>query len=390
MNPILHVFSKELREVVRDKRVRTAATIMPLFVVALLMSLFGIIGNVASKDNKRKIHVVATHNPLADELRKAKNIEVVEVPTEAEGVKLIKDGKARLLAIFEPATNGIDHVALRFDPKEEGAQLSKGALIQALAPALTARIATVVTAAGLKPEQLQPITFDDKPVQVGEGKGASGLIVSLVPYLLVLFTFTGGMALASDLVAGEKERSTLETLLIAPVRRTHIVLGKFLALSVVCIVGSISGLLGFVVKMLLTGSGGDKMFSGGLGLTAVGGLEVFLILLPLAATFAGLLIAVSTYARNTREAQTYLGLLNLVVIVPAVFSQVIGLTEIGNAVWLPFVPILGAAAGVRSILLGKATLMTIIGPVTVGIVLASLALMVAIRLFHREKVLLRV
>lgn len=390
MSPILQVFSKEMREVVRDKRVRNAATLMPLFIVALMMSLFGLIGSIASKDAKRKVHVVASGSPLMKELRKAKNLEIVEVGTEEEGVRLVKDGKARLLAIFEPTRAGIDHVTLRFDAKEDGAQIAKGAFVAAFAPQIQAKLAKTLAGAGLTAAQLSPIAFDEKPVQVGEGNGASGILVGLLPYLLVLFTFTGGVALAADLVAGEKERSTLETLLIAPVRRTEIVLGKFLALATVCVAAAVSGLLGFVLSAAIKTGGSDLLFKSGLGLSPLGAVEVFMILLPLAATFAGLLIAISTYARNSREAQTYLGLLNLVVMIPAVFSQIIGLTEIGSAAWLPFVPILGAAAGIRAILLGKATALAILGPVAVGVVLAGLALWAAIRLFHREGVLLRV
>ena len=373
----------------RDKRVRNAALFMPLFIVALMMSLFGVIGDLAGKDAKRKVYVVATDSPIVATLRASKGLEIVEVPTEEAGVKLIRDGKARLLAVFEPSRAGVDRIALRYDPKEDSAQITKAAFQAALAPSIAARIAAVTAAAGIRPEQLLPVQFEDKPVQVGQDGGAGGLLVGLLPYLLVLFTFTGGVALASDLVAGEKERSTLETLLIAPVKRTEIVLGKFLALATVCVAAAVSGLLGFVVAATFK-IGGDLMFKSGLGLTPVGAVETFLILLPLAATFAGVLIAVSTYARNTREAQTYLSILNLVVLIPAVFSQIIGLTDMASAVWLPFVPILGAAAGIRTILLGKATLLTVLGPFSVGVLLAALALFAAIRLFGRESVLLRV
>ncbi len=390
MNPILHIFSKELREIIRDKRVRNAATIMPLFIVALMMTLFGFIGSIANKDAKRKVHVVATSSPLMAQLRKAKNLEIVEVPTEAAGVKLIQDGKARLLAVLGSPKNGQDHVLLRFDPKEDGAQIAKAAFEGAFQGEIQERVTKTLTTVGLSLEKLSPIAFDEKPVQVGEGNGASGILVGILPYLIVLFTFTGGVALAADLVAGEKERSTLETLLITPVGRTEIVLGKFLALTTVCVAAAVSGLLGFVLSAALKSGSSDIVFKTGLGLTAVGALEVFLIILPLAATFAGVLIAVSSYARNSREAQTYLGIMNLIVMVPAVFSQLIGLTEIGSAVWLPFVPILGAAAGIRAILLGKASALAILGPTGIGIVLAGLALFTAIRLFHRESVLLRI
>lgn len=390
MNPILQVFRKEIREIIRDKRVRNAATIMPLFVVALMMSLFGFMGNVVNKDAKRKVHVVATSSPLLGKLRQTKNLEIVDIPTEEAGVKLIRDGKARIVAVLHPPKNGQEQVTLRFDPKEDGAQIAKAAFQAAFAPEIKARLVTTLASVGLTPEKLSPISFEDKPVQVGEGSGAGGLLVGLLPYLLVLFTFTGGVALAADLVAGEKERSTLETLLIAPVRRTEIVLGKFLALSAVCIAAAVSGLLGFALSAAIKTPGSELVFKSGLGLTPLGAAQTFLILLPLAATFAGVLIAVSSYARNSREAQTYLGMLNLVVLIPAVFSQIIGLTDMASAPWLPFVPILGAAAGIRAILLGKATALAILGPFGIGVLLATISILAAIRLFHRENVLLRV
>lgn len=386
MSPTVQVYRKELREIVRDKRVRNAATIMPLFVVALMISLFSFMGGLSGKDAKHKVYVVSTANPLLGELRKEKNLEIVEVPTEGAGVKLIEDGKAQLLAEFGGPTTGQEHVTLRYDAKEDAAQLTKAAFEAAFAPQIAARLAT----SGITPERLSPIAFDDKPVQVGDAGAASGLLVVLLPYFLVLFTFTGGVALASDLVAGEKERSTLETLLITPVRRTEIVLGKFLALATVCVAAAISGMLGFVVSAAAHLPGSDLLFKSGLGITPVGAVEIFVILLPLAAAFAGLLLAVSTYARNTREAQTYLSIVNLLVLIPAVFSQMIGLSGIGGAVWLPFVPILGATAGIRSVLQGKPTLLAVLGPLSVGLVLAAVALTAAVRLFGRENVLLRV
>jgi sodium transport system permease protein len=390
MSPILQVFRKEIREIVRDKRVRNAATIMPLFVVALMMSLFGFMGNVVNKDAKRKVHVVTSTSPLLAKLRQSKNLEIVEIPSEEAGVKLIQEGKARLVAVLNPPKNGQEQITLRFDPKEDGAQIAKGAFQAAFAQEIKARLVSTLASAGLDPAKLSPIAFDEKPVQVGEGTGAGGLLVGFLPYLLVLFTFTGGVALAADLVAGEKERSTLETLLIAPVRRTEVVLGKFLALATVCIVAAISGLIGFALSAAMKTPGSELVFKSGLGLTPGGAALTFLILLPLAATFAGVLIAVSSYARNSREAQTYLGMLNLVVMIPAVFSQIIGLTDMASAPWLPFVPILGAAAGIRSILLGKATAIAILGPFGVGVVLATVSILAAIRLFHRENVLLRI
>ena len=267
MSPILQVYAKELREILRDKRVRNAATIMPLFIVALMMAVFGFIARIASKDATHRVHVVASTSPLLESLRRAKNVEVVVVPTEAAGLRLIRDGKATLLAEFPPAKGGRSAIVLRFDPKEDSAQLAKATFEAAFAPQMALAAATKLAAVGLNPGDLASIDFQERPVRVGDDTKASGLLVNLLPYLLVLFTFTGGVALASDLVAGEKERSTLETLLITPVRRTDIVLGKFLALTTVCVASAVSGLLGFVVAASLK-LGGDLLFKSGLGLSA--------------------------------------------------------------------------------------------------------------------------
>ena len=103
-----------------------------------------------------------------------------------------------------------------------------------------------------------------------------------------------------------------------------------------------------------------------------------------------MLIAVSTYARNSREAQTYLALINIVVLLPAVFSQVIGLTDFGTKLWINAVPILNTANNIRNALLGRTEFLPIAITVAVSTILAVIALWIAVALFNREEVLTRV
>ena len=196
--------------------------------------------------------------------------------------------------------------------------------------------------------------------------------------------------MAADLVSGEKDKNTLETLLITPVRRNDIVIGKFFSLSAVCFLSSFSCLVGMVIASTLKTPGSKEMFQGGFGVTPAAAGTIVLLLIPLVAFFASILIAISTYAKNPREAQTYLAIVNFIVIMPAIFSQIIGLTDLGNKVWINFVPVLNTANNIRAALLGKTDWTGVGITVVFSAVLAAIAIKVAVWLFNREEVLVRV
>lgn len=393
VNPVLHVFRKEAMEMLRDKRVRSGAFVMPLFIVMMMMMMFGYLAEKVGKAENITIDVVKTSDPLVAQLKGAK-LNVNQLATEDEGITRIKEGKAKLVVIFDaPKDFGLFKqkiIRLRFDPKEEGAMIAKGHFLEALNSTLKKQVEEEIVSRGLPKEAAEPIKFKDDPVQVGQGKGASGFIAGFLPYMIVLFAFTGGFSIASDLVAGEKEKSTLETLLISPVKRSQLVFGKFLALCLVCLMSSVSAVLGIVLSSMLHMSSFEKGSDTSMGLTPQLALVVLVLMLPLIALFAGVLLAVSTYARNMREAQTYLSLVNLIVIVPAVFSQLIGFTDFAHNFWVNTVPILNTATNIRAALQGKPELWPIVTTMATGLVIAAIALRCALWLFDREEVLLRV
>jgi sodium transport system permease protein len=127
---------------------------------------------------------------------------------------------------------------------------------------------------------------------------------------------------------------------------------------------------------------------GGLPLSAVGITGG--ILVSLVAFFASLLVAISAASRNIRESQTYLGGLSFVVLLPAVFSQVIGFTGAENELWVAFTPILNSAMGLRAALAGEGLTPAAGGAVATNLTLALLCTILAVRLFRREGMVLRV
>jgi sodium transport system permease protein len=392
LDPVIQVYLKESREMLRDKRVRFAAFVMPFVVILLMFSMIGTMEASIGKNVKRKICLVANSNRLLTNLLVASpQLSTEIIPDEATGIDMIKKGKAKLVVSIGPNNpNGQTPIKQLFDPKEDTSQIAKAAVEQTLKGFVDSHEKEVLAAHGISEAQVKPIAFVDQPVRVGEGTGAGSFVVSLLPYMLMLFTFTGGMNMAGDMVAGEKEKSTLETLLISPVPRIKIVLGKFLAMGTICLASGLSAILALAVASKMGSSGTDLMFKGGLGLTPSVLFVILLLLLPLVAFFSASLVAISSYARNTREAQTYLSVLLLVVLIPAMFSQVIGLTDYANALWVNFVPVLDTAANIRAALLGKTSWVGTGITILEGIVLAAIALRVAVHLFNREQVLDRV
>jgi sodium transport system permease protein len=209
----------------------------------------------------------------------------------------------------------------------------------------------------------------------------------LIPYLLVFMVAAGAMQTAVDATTGEKERSTLETLLSTAASRGELVMGKAGAVLATSITGAVTGITGLwltfnVVTRLVPG-----MEEGSLQITigADKAVLLFLTMIPTAVFLSAVLVAIGCFARSMREGQTYASYVYM-------GSVFLGLGSFGQQApeqRLFFVPILNTALFQREILtdtVNSMHAMTAIG-VTTG--LAVLMLVVATRLFSNESVLFR-
>ncbi len=394
MKDALKVTRKEIREILRDKRVRNAAFVAPMFVIFLMMMLFGFLGETIGKHENQRIHVVGGDNSLI-KLLKASKYNIVPIASVDEGTKLIKDGKASLVLEFTPDYDNLVtshkqvHIKAFYDEKESKAQIAFASVQKELVEMNKVAVAATLKSKGVDAAFAEPVVLDRNPIKIGESN-VSDILITILPYMITVYAFFGGLSTGSELVAGEKEKNTLETLLIAPIRRRDIALGKFFALCIVCLAGSMSALLGVIIA----GTSGlpifHTVFPHGLGLGPEHILAIILTLIPTVAFFASLLLAVSTMAKNTREASQFLALVNLVVLTPAIFSQFLGFTDFASQRWISFVPVLNTSVTLRQALQGKIDYLGMFITIGVSAVLATIAIQIAIHLFHQEKVLVRV
>jgi len=149
------------------------------------------------------------------------------------------------------------------------------------------------------------------------------LIGAILPYIIIAFAFLGGMYPAIDLGAGEKERGTLETLVLSPATRTEIALGKFLVILTSALTAAFLGVasIALSIRYIAPQALLDKL---DLDLPVSTIIPVVLLTIPPAAAFSGLFLAISIYARSFKEAQNYIAPLQFILILPAMAPMLPG------------------------------------------------------------------
>jgi len=392
-----HVFRKEIREFARDKRVFYTSLLGPLILEVLIIFLFGFLFQLMGSERQHKVLVVDRSEgaPVLKALEKTKRFKLTDLSDYHMGAEMLKKGDANLVIKFPEGflDQYKQHKAPEFttlyDDNEATSQVAKETVKAILGEARDQERTARIEEAKLDPNAFEAYKLNE--VKADTGKPFAGtVLVGFLPYLIVIWAFYGGFSIVSDLVAGEKERGSLETLLVSPISRQAIGFGKFVSLATLSLASCLSALLGVVIMGLLDLPLTRTMFEGGLHISALSAFAIAVTLIPLVVFFAGTLLALSTYARNQREVQGYLSLASFVVLVPAMMSQFIGYTDAATAKWVAFVPVLNTATVIRQALLQKVDPFMLIATAGTSALLAGLGLWFAIRLFSKETVLLRV
>ncbi|MCW5936294.1 MAG: ABC transporter permease [Fimbriimonadaceae bacterium] len=392
MNRALTIFLKELRETFRDRRVVQAAFVMPVFMILLMVFLFGMLEKKLSEPPRPEIAVVGQEvTGVRAALLKGLAGETKYVADRESGVKMLREGKVKLVVQFDPdfeekVASGQTKMQIVFDPTNTMSQISAGTVRKAVEALNVQRARATFEAAGYPGNAVEPIKLQESADKPPEGLGGS-LLAGLLPYLIVLWAFYGGMSLAADMVAGEKERGTLETLLTTPVSRMDIVVGKALALGTTCLCSAGSSLIALLVVGAMGLPATREMFPSGLSLPVTSVLTLLLVIVSLVAMFTTILMAVSSYAKTMREAQTYLTLVSFAVLMPAVSSQFIGFTGAERAPWIRWTPVLNAAMSLRDALVGRIDWGSTVATVGLSFAIAVVFAMLTVRLFKDERIL---
>ncbi|MGA8278355.1 MAG: ABC transporter permease [Rhodanobacteraceae bacterium] len=233
-------------------------------------------------------------------------------------------------------------------------------------------------ARGLSPATPNPLIVAARDQSTPQSR--AGIMFSMLPYFFILGAFIGGMALAIDTTAGERERQSLEPLFANPVRRGQILAGKLGATCAFALTTLIISIVAFaaVGRFLPTDRIG-MVLDLGLRFTAYTLIAMF----PLVVLLASLQTLVAAFAKSYREAQTYLSLLMLV---PAIPSILLSLLPVKAELWMYAVPIMGQQLVILRMLRGDdvgmaALAMCLAGTTALAIVVCA----VTARIYQSER-----
>lgn len=407
---VWRVAARDLLATLRDRRALISTIlipllIIPLFTLGLPLLLGTLVGNQAQA--RQKVGVVGT---LPPELRAALTRDeqgaggavtragVTLVPVEDPRAAVAAgevDAALRVVSAL-PERAGSQSVPLELYAKLGNLRAQTGATskVETVVEAYNRRLTLErLNASGLDAAVLTPValrSIDASPAQ----EQRSGQLAFLIPMLMLNFILSGAMATALDATAGEKERGTLESLLVTPVRRGEVVAGKLLATTLTALLTAAFSLLGFLLAGVASATllGGERRqltqaLGGQLTLTPGGALALAAVVLSAALLISAVLIALSIYARSYKEAQTYATPLTLLIVLPAVLLQFSDFLNLGEAIYA--VPLFGSMVSILDTVRGSVTAGHTLTAALANLVGAALLGLLARHSFSREEVIFR-
>ena len=331
MRTLLTVFRKEVLDNVRDRRTLASALIMgPLFGPLLFAFVINLSIERSLDDAERVIELPVIgqqHAPNLLRYLESRNIDIVGGPADRDAaLAAVSAGEHDVVLVIPPEFAGqfMDAVPARVEviADQSNSQADRQARrVRGALRGYSQELASLrLTARGVSPLAVRPLNIDD--VDVSTPSGRSAILLGMMSYFFIFALLMGGMYLAIDTTAGERERGSLEPLLALPVTRNQLLLGKiaatcvFMALSLCLSLGSFFVALKF---MPLDELGMTPNF----GPLTVG--AAFLVLAPFILLGAALMTLVASFTKSYREAQTWLSVVLLAPTLPILIVSILTL-----------------------------------------------------------------
>ncbi|MGX9686487.1 ABC transporter permease subunit [Deinococcus wulumuqiensis] len=403
---VWNVAWRDLLSTLRDRRTLTSTILLPLLVLPLLTLGMPLLMGSLMGGQVRETQKVGVIGTLPPELRRTLTRSEgggsgVRLQPVQDPIQAVRSGEVEAVIRVPrplPTQAGNAQGTLELYAKlgnlksQTGAYAKVRSAVESYNRSLTGKR---LTALGLSESVLTPVQVKSVDARPPQEKSA-GVLAFLVPMLMLNFLLSGAMATALDSTAGEKERGTLESLLVSPVRRGEVVAGKLLATTLTALVTGVFSLLGFLgtglfaaalSKRTVMDAQAMQMIGGQLTLTLGSLAAMAVIVLSVALLISAILIALSIYARSYKEAQTYVSPLSLLIVIPAVMLQFSDFLKAGD--WLYATPLFGSMVAILDVVKGQITLQHTLAAVLANLVGTAVLGWLAWRSFGREEVIFR-
>lgn len=423
-----HVYFKELLELIRDKKTLFFVIALPLIVFPILFGIMAVfITNATINEQQKVLRYTIINEANAPEYSKAMlyhrdfkitNMQAVFNTTGSNQGSNIKEGQQLPISYTEQLEQKItqainlkqvdvviyipdDYTKTNVHQKQSQWKLyfNNAAQISFVEQKVNKVFKRYIKQ--LRTEQLTTLNISNQryellnaPIKLkaistaAQRESVGEQIGGIIPYMLILLCLTGAMYPAIDIGAGEKERGTLETLLLTPMSRMALVIGKFFTIVTTALVTALITVGSFLFWSYFIGKViGIKEISN--IITSIAVLDVFymfIMLIPVAAIFAGIVLALSIYAKSYKEAQNYMAPLTMVVFIPVMVAMLPGVEL--DSFWA-LIPIANVALAIKEVLKGTIETITVLYIFCSSSIFAMLSLWFCITYFKKESVLFR-
>jgi sodium transport system permease protein len=392
---LVAIVQKELRRFFTDRRMVLTVLLLPAIMIFAIYSLVGnAMGSMFSVDEDYVPVAYAVNLPPSiGTLTDGAGLPLESLPTdEIEATKeLIAEKSVDFLAIFpEGFDEAVERTAAegasgKQPPQVElyynSTRIESGMLYSKMTALLDSYKSSIVP---LFVVNASADTYD----LVTDRDQAGFTFASMLPMLIIMFLFSGAMGVAVESVAGEKERGTMATMLVTPLARWELALGKVLSLGFIALLNGLSSFIGVMLslpQMMNVGGGAED---GGVT-AAVYGIGDYAMLLGVTLTtvlvFVGLVSVVSAIARSVKEAGTLVAplmILAMVIGVLGMFSQ-----GAPTELWPYLIPIYSSVQSMVGIFSFSATPLLVCVTIAVNIVVSALCVLVLTRMFGSERIM---
>ena len=391
MKTIFTVIKKELIDTLRDKKTLISAIVLPALAMPLLiLGVTKLQKNLMNKEQNKqlKIALIGAPNNLVSQFNDSTfslvdNINLAGVKDSIENGSI--DALLEFDSNFNEKVSTLSSGGLKLYYKSTNLLVEKR-IREKLDIYKTIIMNDRIKQLKISSEALEPLTISK--IDIASPKEQIGkMIGGFIPYIFIMLCFLGCMYPALDLITGEKERGTLETLLTVPASRFKILIGKTITIALVGISAAIMAMAGMFFSLkFIDDIPPDflNVINDLLGLKFI--LMLFAMLIPLSIFFAGLLSAIVVRASSFKEAQSYVTPLSFVIIIPAMIALMPGVELTWQTVWIP---ILNIALATKQIIAGTIQSSHYLVVVVSLILLAVVAVFLSLKQFSKETMILK-
>ena len=386
------IFKKEMIDILRDKKTVFMTIILPIILYPLLIVLFSQVMSMAVTSMKEKSLNIAfnvyPNESLVQKLEETKEdegkLQIVEVKDYKKALK-----EEKIAAYVE--ITGTDY-KIYMNSAIDDAQEASSRLEDILEAYKADLVKKKIEALGLSQDEvLKPITYEIINIAKSEEK-AGYLLGSILPFILIIGILSGAIYPAIDVMAGEKERGTLETLLTMPISNLELVIGKYLAVSISAVTAAVFNVISIVASMILL------VFSFNAAnvedVMDISQFNIKQMIIPFIITFicicifsmviAAISMCICSLAKSFKEAQNATTPITLIVMVLS-YVSVIPSIELNNITAV--IPVVNVVLLIKQVLNFKASVELMMLVLMANIVFVMLVVIILSKLFKSEEIL---